>query len=214
MSRPHVAYREAIRAKVQEVCKYVKQSGGRGQYGHVEIIIEPSDKYEFVDKIKSGAIPKEYIAPTERGVREAMDSGPIAGYPVVNVKVTLVDGSYHDVDSNEMAFKIAGSMAMKSAMKKAKPYVLEPIMKAEIVTPEEYMGDVMADFSSRRGRINHNEPKDGLYFINGLVPLSEMFGYATTLRSLSKGRASYVMEVSSYEEAPKSVVDSLVTQTI
>jgi elongation factor G len=210
---PQVAYKETIKKAVtNHDSKYAKQSGGRGQYGHVVIDVEPQEPgagYEFVDNIKGGAIPREYIGPVDQGIQEALLNGVLAGYPVLDVKVTLQDGSYHDVDSSEMAFKIAGSMAIKSAMKKADPIVLEPIFKIEIVVPEEYMGDVMGDLNSRRGRIEGMEPRGGAQVIRGYVPLSEMFGYATTLRSRTQGRGTYTYQFEHYEEVPKSIAEDI-----
>jgi elongation factor G len=210
---PQVAYKETIKKAVaNHDSKYAKQSGGRGQYGHVVIDIEPQEPgagYEFVDNIKGGAIPREYIGPVDQGIQEALLNGVLAGYPVLDVKVTLQDGSYHDVDSSEMAFKIAGSMAIKSAMKKANPIILEPIFKIEIVVPEEYMGDVMGDLNSRRGRIEGMEPRGGAQVIRGYVPLSEMFGYATTLRSRTQGRGTYTYQFEHYEEVPKSIAEDI-----
>jgi len=215
VGKPQVAYRETIRRKVEQEGKYIKQTGGRGQYGHVWIEIEPVEKgkgFEFVDKIKGGRIPKEYIPGVEKGIREALSDGVLAGYPVVDVKVTLFDGSYHDVDSNEMAFKIAGSMAFKDAARKANPVLLEPIMRIDITTPKENMGDVLGDLQRRRGRTENVEDRGPVQFIHGHVPLAEMFGYATTLRSLSQGRASYVMEPSHYEDVPKGVSQELLAK--
>jgi len=214
VGKPQVAYRESIKKKVTQEGKYIKQSGGRGQYGHVVIEMEPiADKtknFEFVNKITGGAIPKEYIPAVEKGLKETSESGGVlAGYPVVNVKVTLVDGSYHEVDSSEMAFKLASSMAFKEAMKKASPYLLEPIMKIEVITPEEYMGEIIGDLNARRGKIFTMESKGKLNYIRGTVPLAEMFGYATVLRSLSQGRASYNMEPHGYEEVPKQIADKI-----
>jgi elongation factor G len=214
IGKPQVAYKEAIRKSVEEEGKYIKQSGGRGQYGHVWIIVEPlkdSDKnFEFVNKIVGGTIPKEYIPSVEKGVKEALECGPLAGYPVVNVKVTLFDGSFHDVDSSDASFKIAGSIAMKSGMKKASPVILEPIMRVDVESPEDYMGDIIGDLSSRRGKILGIEHKGKMQFVKATVPLSEMFGYSTTVRSLSQGRASYNMEFSCYEEVPKNVGDEII----
>ena len=206
---PQVAYRETIRKPVDIENKYAKQSGGRGQYGHVKIKMtpqEPGAGYEFVNAIVGGAIPKEYIGPIDAGIQGAMQSGVLAGYPVVDVKVELYDGSYHEVDSSEMAFKVAASMAFKDGMRKASPVILEPIFKVEIITPEDYMGDVMGDLNSRRGRIEGMEARiGGAQAIAGYVPLSEMFGYATTLRSITQGRANYTMIFDHYEEVPASI---------
>ncbi|MBQ3135869.1 MAG: elongation factor G [Clostridia bacterium] len=214
VGKPQVAYRETIRAAASSDTKYARQSGGKGQYGHVKINIEPNpDKgYEFVNNIVGGAIPKEYIAPVDAGIQGAMQSGVIAGYSMVDVKVTLYDGSYHEVDSSEMAFKIAGSMAFKDAAKKAQPVLLEPIMKVVVITPEEYMGDVIGDLNSRRGEIQGFEDRTGVKQINSRVPLAEMFGYATDLRSKTQGRGQYVMEPDGYKEIPKSISEAIVSE--
>jgi elongation factor G len=213
VGRPQVAYRETIRQKATAEGKYVRQSGGRGQYGHVYIDIEPLEpgsNFEFVNKIVGGSIPREYIAPVERGVKEALENGIMAGYPVVDVKVTLFDGSYHEVDSSEMAFKIAGSMAFKNAASKAKPVLLEPIMSIEVVTPDEYMGDVIGDLNSRRGKIQTMTQRTNVRVITAMVPLSSMFGYATDLRSKTQGRATYTMQFAHYEEVPKNISEDIV----
>ncbi len=213
IGKPQVAYRETIRKQVEQEGKYIKQSGGRGNYGHVWVTIEPNETgkgYEFIDKIKGGRIPKEYIPSVQKGLLGALDSGVVAGYPVVDVKVTLFDGSFHEVDSNDMAFQIAASMAFKDGCKKANPYLLEPIMRIDVVTPKDYMGDVIGDLNRRRGRIDNVEDKGVIQYIHGFVPLSEMFGYATTIRSLSQGRASYSMEPSHYEEVPRNIAEELV----
>ncbi|WP_436513183.1 elongation factor G [Clostridium thermobutyricum] len=208
---PQVAYKETIREAVKAEGKFVRQSGGKGQYGHCWIEMIPHDgEYEFENAIVGGAIPKEYIPAVDNGIREASESGVIAGYPTINFKVKCYDGSYHDVDSSEMAFKIAGSMAFKNAMKKANPVLLEPSMKVEVVVPEEYMGDVMGDINSRRGRIEGMEARNGAQVIRAFVPLSEMFGYATTLRSRTQGRGTYVMVFDHYEEVPKSIQEDIV----
>ena len=214
VGKPQVAYRETIRGTASSDTKYARQSGGKGQYGHVKINIEPNpDKgYEFVNNIVGGAIPKEYIGPVDAGIQGAMQSGVIAGYSMVDVKVTLYDGSYHEVDSSEMAFKIAGSMAFKDAAKKASPVLLEPIMKVVVITPEEYMGDVIGDLNSRRGEIQGFEDRTGVKQINARVPLAEMFGYATDLRSKTQGRGQYVMEPDGYKEIPKSISESIVSE--
>lgn len=213
---PQVAYREAIKKKVEVEGKFVKQSGGKGQYGHVWITMEPNEPgkgFEFVDMIKGGTVPREYIPAVEKGLLETIPSGVLAGFPVVDVKVTLFDGSYHDVDSSEQAFKMAASMAFKDGMRKAEPALLEPIMSVEVETPEEYMGDVMGDMSSRRGVIQGMEDlPGGGKAIRAEVPLSEMFGYATTLRSLSQGRATYSMEFKHYAEAPRNVADAVINK--
>ncbi|HRU40946.1 MAG TPA: elongation factor G [Candidatus Diapherotrites archaeon] len=212
VGKPQVAYKETIRRKVQVEGKFVRQSGGKGQYGHVWLEIEPKEPgtgFEFVNKIVGGVIPKEYIPAVQRGVEEATMNGVLGGYPVLDVKVTLYDGSYHEVDSSEMAFKIAGSMAFKDGMKKADPVLLEPIMKVEVTVPEEYMGDVLGDINSRRGRIEGMEARSGAQVIRGFVPLSEMFGYATDLRSRTQGRAVYSMETDHFEEVPKSIAEKI-----
>ncbi|SHE74150.1 translation elongation factor 2 (EF-2/EF-G) [Marinitoga hydrogenitolerans DSM 16785] len=216
VGQPQVAYRETIKGTADVETKYIRQSGGRGQYGHVKIKVEPLEDntkvLEFVDKIVGGIIPKEYIPAVENGIKEAMQSGILAGYPMVGVKVTLYDGSYHEVDSSEMAFKIAGSMALKDAARKANPVLLEPIMKVDITTPEEYMGDIIADLNSRRGRIEgfENVGNTNTRLIHSLVPLSELFGYATVLRSLSQGRATQSIQFSHYEEVPASVAEKII----
>ena len=210
---PQVAYRETIRAKVEQEGKFVRQSGGRGQYGHVWLRIEPKEAgtgYEFVNEIVGGAVPKEYIPAVDKGIREQMENGVIAGFPVVDVKVTVFDGSYHEVDSSEMAFKIAGSMGFKEGAKKAKPVLLEPIMKVEVVTPEDYMGDVMGDLNRRRGLVQGMEDGPSGKIVRAEVPLGEMFGYSTDLRSATQGRASYSMEFEKYAEAPSSVADVVI----
>ncbi|WP_099950267.1 elongation factor G [Ezakiella peruensis] len=212
VGNPQVAYKESISSSAEAEAKFVRQTGGHGQYGHVKLRVEPQEPgkgYEFVNAIVGGVIPKEFIGSVDQGVQEALESGIIAGYPVLDVKVTLFDGSYHDVDSSEMAFKIAGSMAIKDALQKASPTLLEPMMKVEITTPEEYLGDVMGDVNSRRGRIDGMELENGLQTIHGFVPLSEMFGYATSLRSNTQGRANYSMEFDHYEPVPKSIADEL-----
>ena len=213
VGKPQVAYKETIREKVRVEGKFIRQSGGRGQYGHVWLEMEPLEAgkgIEFESKIVGGVVPKEYIKPVEEGIREAAESGILAGYPVIDFKATLVDGSYHDVDSSEMAFKIAGSMAFKEGCRKAKSVILEPIMKVEIVVPEEYMGDVIGDVNSRRGRMEGMDGTDGMQEIHSFIPLSEMFGYATDLRSKTQGRGTYSMEPSHYEEVPKSVLETIV----
>ena len=214
VGKPQVAYKETIRKPASSDTKYARQSGGKGQYGHVKINIEPNPNkgYELVNNIVGGAIPKEYIEPANQGIQGAMQSGVIAGYPVVDVKVTLYDGSYHEVDSSEMAFKIAGSMAFKDASKKADPVLLEPIMKVTVIVPEEYMGDVIGDLNSRRGEIQGFEERTGAKQINAHVPLSEMFGYATDLRSKTQGRGQYVMEPDGYKEVPKSIAEKIISE--
>ena len=214
VGKPQVAYKETIRRKADVETKYARQSGGKGQYGHFKITLEPNEPgagYEFVNAVVGGAIPKEYIEPVNQGIQGAMQNGILAGYPVVDCKVTLYDGSYHEVDSSEMAFKIAGSMAFKEAMKKADPVLTEPIMQVDVMVPEEYMGDVIGDLNSRRGQIQGMEPRGAVQAIAAKVPLSEMFGYATDLRSRSQGRGQYVMQPSHYAEIPKSIADKIIS---
>ena len=212
---PQVAYKEGIRKAVRQEGKFVRQSGGKGQYGHCVIEVEPKERgtgYEFVNKIVGGVIPKEFIAPVDQGIREALQSGVLAGYPVVDVKVTLVDGSYHEVDSSELAFKIAGSIAIKEALRKAEPVLLEPIMKVVVIVPEQYFGDVIGSISSKRARIEGtDDASPGIKEIEAFVPLAEMFGYTTTLRSTTQGRGTFSMEPSHYEEVPKSVQETIVS---
>ena len=213
VGKPHVAYKETIRKSADVDMKYARQSGGKGQYGHVKIILEPNESgkgYEFINKIVGGAIPKEYIPAVDAGIRGAMESGVLAGYNVVDCKVTLYDGSYHEVDSSETAFKIAGSMAFKEAMRKADPVLTEPIMKVVVTVPTEYMGDVIGDINSRRGMLQGTESMNGIEQINASVPLAQMFGYATDLRSKTQGRGQYVMEPSHYLEVPKSIQDEVI----
>ncbi|MEY4762752.1 MAG: elongation factor [Pseudomonadota bacterium] len=215
VGKPQVAYRETIRNKIESEGKFVRQSGGRGQYGHVWLRIEPNKEgegCEFVNGIVGGAIPKEFIPAIDKGVKEAIETGVVAGYPVVDVKVTLFDGSFHDVDSNEMAFKIAASMGFKDGFRHAQPILLEPIMKVEVVTPEEYSGDVIGDLNRRRGHITGMEDSPGGKSVNAEVPLSEMFGYATTVRSMSQGRATFTMEFGRYQEVPSHISDSIIRQ--
>jgi elongation factor G len=215
VGKPQVAYRETIRGKVDSEGKFVRQSGGRGQYGHVWLTIEPNPTgkgYEFVNGIVGGTIPKEFIPAVDKGIKEAVETGVIAGYPVVDVKVTLIDGSYHDVDSSEMAFKIAGSMGFKEGFRRAKPILLEPIMKVEVVTPEEYSGDVIGDLNRRRGQILGMDETPSGKAITAEVPLSEMFGYATTVRSMSQGRATFTMEFGKYTEVPPNIADGIIKQ--
>jgi elongation factor G len=214
VGRPQVAYRETISKPVEKIeGKFVRQTGGRGQFGHAVINMEPTEPgegYEFLDKIVGGKIPREYISSVDLGIQEAMESGVLAGYPVVDVRVYLVDGSYHDVDSSEMAFKVAGSMAFKNAMQRAKPKLLEPVMAVEVVTPEDYLGDVMGDLNSRRGHIEHLEPRGNAQAIRARVPLATMFGYATDLRSTTQGRATFTMQFDRYEEVPQSIAGEIV----
>jgi elongation factor G len=216
VGKPQVAYRETITNPVEKVEeRYVRQTGGRGQYGHVVISLEPTGPgggYEFVDKIVGGVIPKEYIPAVDAGIQEALEGGVLAGYPLVDIRATLTFGSYHDVDSSEMAFKIAGSMALKKAVRQAKPVLLEPIMQVEVVTPEDYMGDVIGDLSSRRGKVEGMEQRGNAQVVRAQVPLSEMFGYATDLRSRTQGRATYTMQFDSYQQVPESIATEIVAR--
>jgi elongation factor G len=212
IGKPQVAYRETVRRRAENVeGRFVRQTGGRGQYGHAVINIEHNDEggYEFDNKIVGGVIPREYIPSVDKGIQDALDSGVVAGYPVVDVRVELVDGSYHEVDSSEMAFQIAGSMAAKEALKRANPVLLEPVMDVEVVVPEEFMGDVMGDLSSRRGHIQGMDSRSGGQVIRAMVPLSEMFGYATTVRSKTQGRATFTMQFDHYAEVPKSIAQEI-----
>ena len=215
VGKPQVAYRETVRQRAEAEGKFIRQTGGRGQYGHVKIVLEPVEPgkgFEFENEIVGGAIPREYITPVQRGVEEALESGVLAGYEVVDVKVTLVDGSFHEVDSSEIAFKIAGSMAVKEAARRARPVLLEPMMRVEVVVPEEYTGDVIGDLNSRRGRVESMESRLGSSIIQCKVPLSEMFGYSTGLRSMTQGRATYSMHFSHYDEAPKTISEEVVAK--
>jgi elongation factor G len=215
VGKPQVAYRETIRKHSEAEGKYIRQTGGRGQYGHAKIYLDPQPPgtgYEFVNEIVGGSVPKEFIKPIDQGIQEALEGGVLAGYPMVDVKATLFDGSYHDVDSNEMAFKIAGSMAFKEAARKASPVLLEPVMAVEVVTPEDYAGVIMGDLSSRRGRIEGMEHRAGSQVIKAIVPLAEMFGYATHMRSSTQGRAEYSMHFARYEEAPRSVAEEIIAK--
>jgi elongation factor G len=215
VGKPQVAYKETIRKKVEQQGRFVRQTGGRGQYGDVWITLEPQEPgkgFEFVDAIKGGVIPREYIPAVEKGIKEATENGPLAGYPVVDVKATLFDGSYHDVDSSEIAFKIAGSLAFKEAARKADPVLLEPIMSVEVVVPEEFMGDVIGDISSRRGKVLGMESRPAAQVIDARVPLAEMFGYATDLRSMTQGRATYTMQFSHYEPVPAAVAEGIIAK--
>ncbi|MFP5527678.1 elongation factor G [Peptococcus simiae] len=215
VGKPMVSYKETIRKKVEAEGKFVRQSGGRGQYGHAVIELEPLEPgsgFQFESKIVGGAVPKEYVGPIENGIKEAMENGVLAGYDMVDMKATLIDGSYHDVDSSEMAFKVAGSMAFKNAAEKANPVILEPVMKIEITVPDEYMGDVMGDLNGRRGRIEGMEAQGNTQVIHGFVPLSEMFGYATDLRSRTQGRGLYSMQSDHFEEVPKSIAEEIIAK--
>jgi elongation factor G len=217
VGRAQVAYRETIGKSVEKVDgKYVKQSGGKGQYGHAIINLEPAlpgEGFEFIDKITGGRIPREYIPAVEKGIRDALDGGVLAGYPLVDLRATLIDGSFHAVDSNEMAFRIAGSMALQAAAKKAGIKLLEPVMEVEVVTPEDYMGDVIGDLSARRGKIESMDQRGNARVVTALVPLSEMFGYATDVRSQTQGRAAYSMQFHSYQEVPNTIAEEIVKKT-
>jgi elongation factor G len=213
---PQVAYRETIRKSVKAEGKFIRQSGGKGQYGHVVIELQPGETgtgFEFVSKIVGGSIPKEYISPAEQGMKEACESGIVAGYPLIDVKATLVDGSYHDVDSSEMAFKIAGSMAIKDGVMKASPVLLEPMMKVEVEVPEDFLGDVMGDLNSRRGQIEGMGSDEGIAKVTAKVPLAEMFGYATDIRSKTQGRGIFSMEFSHYDEVPRNVAEAIIAKS-
>jgi elongation factor G len=213
IGRPQVSYRETVRGTAQKVeGRFVRQTGGSGQYGIVYVDVEPApgEGFEFINKIKGGAVPSEYIPAVEKGVEEALATGVKAGYPVVDVRVTLTDGKYHETDSSELAFKIAGSMALQEGIRRAKPVLLEPVFKVEVVTPEEFMGDVIGDLNRRRGRVEGMEPRGNAQVVNAIAPLSEMFGYATDLRSMSQGRANYTMQFERYEEVPPNIAEKVV----
>jgi len=215
VGKPEVAYRETIRKKAEAQGRFVRQTGGRGQYGDVYLEVEPSEPgqgFVFENKVVGGKVPREFIPAVEKGVKEAMTTGVLAGYPMVDIKVALTDGSYHEVDSSEMAFKIAGSMGFKEAVRKAKPVLLEPVMEVEVVVPEEYMGPVVGDLTSRRGRIISMESRAGAQVIRAHVPLGQMFGYATDLRSMSQGRATYTMQFSRYEEVPGGIAEEIMAK--
>jgi elongation factor G len=215
VGKPMVAYRETITRAARSEGKFVRQSGGKGQYGHVLLQVEPlppGEKIQFVDAIKGGTIPREYIPAVEKGVREAVERGVLAGYPMVDIKVTLLDGSFHEVDSSELAFKIAGSMGFKEGARQAQPVLLEPIMAVEVITPEDFIGEVSSDLSSRRGKITKLEPRNGVRVIEADVPLAEMFGYATQLRSSTQGRATFTMQISHYERVPAAIAEEVITQ--
>jgi len=217
VGKPQVAYRESITQTVTSEGKFIKQSGGRGKYGHVWIELGPNESgkgYEFTNAIVGGVVPREYIPAVSHGIQEAMRNGVIAGFPVVDIKAKIFDGSYHDVDSDEISFKVAGSIAFKEGAKKAKPVLLEPIMDVEVVTPEEYLGDVMGDLNSRRGKIEGFSARKDAQVIKATVPLSEMFGYATILRSMTQGRAIYTMQFSHYTEVPKSIADEIAEKSL
>jgi len=215
VGKPEVAFRETIRRSAEAESKYVKQTGGRGQYGHVVLTVEPSEPgkgFEFVNKIVGGVIPREFIPAVEKGVKERLDAGVIAGYPLRDIRVTLTYGSYHDVDSNEMAFKIAGSMAFADACKRADPVLLEPIMKVEVLVPQDFMGDVIGNLNGRRGKVQGMKVRAGAQAIEATVPLSEMFGYATDLRSRTQGRATYSMEFDRYDQVPRQIADGIIAK--
>jgi len=213
VGKPQVAYKETIRTTAEAEGKYIRQSGGRGQYGHVYLRVSPRERgqgFEFIDEIKGGTIPKEFIPAVEKGVREAIDKGVLAGYPIVDTEVALYDGSFHEVDSSEIAFKIAGSMAFQAACKKASPVILEPVMKLEVVVPEDFFGDTIGDLSARRGKIEETKDRINLKVIDAKVPLAEMFGYATSLRSLTEGRGTFTMEFDRYEEVPQNIAQEII----
>ncbi|MGH7378153.1 MAG: elongation factor G, partial [Candidatus Methylomirabilales bacterium] len=215
VGKPQVAYRETLTNPVEAEGRFIRQTGGRGQYGHVWLRLEPrppGNGSEFINKIVGGVIPREYIPAVEKGVREAMETGLLAGYPVVDMRVTLFDGSYHEVDSSELAFKIAGSLAFKDGARRAKPILLEPIMQVDVVVPDEFMGDVIGDLSARRGRVQRIESRAAAQMIRAEVPLAEMFGYATTLRSLSQGRATHTMQFARYEPVPTTIAEEIVSR--
>jgi elongation factor G len=216
VGRPQVSYRETIRRKAEGNGRFIRQTGGKGQYGHVVLTLEPNAKgagYEFVDKIVGGTIPREYMRAVDQGIRETVETGVYAGFPMVDVKATVHDGSYHEVDSSEMAFKIAASMALKDAVEKADPTILEPMMRVEVTLPEQFMGDVIGDLNSRRGLVEGTEMRGTTTVVRAAVPLAEMFGYATDLRSMTQGRASYSMELSHYAEVPGSLAQELVAKS-
>jgi elongation factor G len=216
VGKPQVAYRETVQGRAEAEGKYIRQAGGRGQYGHVWLTVESQESgkgFTFENKVVGGAIPKEYIPAVEKGIREAMTSGVVAGYPMVDFKVTLFDGSYHDVDSSEIAFKIAGSMGFKEATKKANPALLEPIMDLEVIVPEEYMGDVIGNLSSKRGKILGMKMRGGAQVISAQVPLSEMFGYSTDLRSMTQGRGVFTMQFAQYDVVPKNISDEIIAKS-
>ena len=217
VGRPRVAYKETITVPVQAEGKFVRQTGGRGQYGHVNLELEPLERgqgFQFVDAIKGGTIPRQYIPPVEAGIKEAMETGVLAGYPVVDIKATLYDGSYHEVDSSEIAFKMAGSMALRGGFMKAKPVLLEPVMKLEVVTPESFLGDIIGDLNSKRGHIGKVDAQGETYIVHCLIPLAESFGYATRLRSITQGRATHSLEFHSYEELPAELTDQIVEKAV
>jgi len=213
VGRPQVAFRETIQKSIESEGKYIRQSGGKGQYGHCLLRLEPKARgegFEFVNAVRGGSIPQEFIGSVEKGVRNALDSGVLAGYPSTDFKATLFDGSYHDVDSSDIAFQIAGAMALKDGLRRASPVILEPIMKVGVTTPEDFMGDVIGDLNSKRGQIQGMDQIGNARLVTALVPLSEMFGYATNLRSLTQGRASYTMEPSHYQETPRNVQEKII----
>jgi len=213
VGRPQVAYKETIRESAEAEGKYIRQSGGRGQYGHVWLKVEPKDRgegFEFVNEIKGGIIPQEYIPAVEKGIKEAMDKGVMAGYELVDLSATLYDGSFHEVDSSEFAFKLAGSIALQEAVRRAKPVILEPIMKLEVIAPAEFFGSVIGDLAARRGKIEETEDRGDMKIIRSKAPLAEMFGYATTLRSLTQGRGTFTMEFDHYDEVPQSIAQEII----
>ena len=213
IGRPQVAYKETIKGSAEAEARYVRQSGGRGQYGHVKLAVETGDGFEFVDETTGGVIPREFIGDVEKGVRQALDNGVLSGHPMIDVKVRLLDGSYHPVDSSEIAFQVAGSMAVKKAVTDAHPVILEPVMKVEVVIPPDYLGDVLDDLNSRRGQILDMDHRGGSRVVHATVPLSEMFGYATVVRSITQGRGTYTMQFSEYRTAPKMISEKIASHT-
>jgi elongation factor G len=217
VGKPRVAYKETITTTVQVDGKFVRQTGGHGQYGHVCLEIEPLARgggFQFVEAIKGGVIPRQYIPPVEAGIKEAMETGVLAGYPVVDIKATIYDGSYHEVDSSELAFKMAGSLALRNGVKKAKPVLLEPIMKLEVVAPEQFLGDIISDLNAKRGHIEHIDSQGDMYVIQCLIPLAETFGYATRLRSLTQGRATHSLEYCKYQELPTNLAEEITDKAL
>jgi elongation factor G len=217
VGKPRVAYRETITIPVQIEGKFVRQSGGRGQYGHVNLEFEPLERgqgFQFVDATRGGSIPKQYIPPVETGIKEAMETGVLAGYSVVDIKATLIDGSYHEVDSSELAFKMAGSIALRNGVLKAKPVLLEPIMKLEVVAPEQFLGDIIGDLNAKRGHIGKVDTQGEMYIIHCLIPLAESFGYATRLRSITQGRATHSLEFNNYEQMPAEITKEIIEKAV
>jgi elongation factor G len=217
VGKPRVAYKETISAPVQVEGRFVRQSGGHGQYGHVLLELEPMNRgggFQFINSLKGGVIPRQYIPPVEMGIKEAMETGVLAGYPVVDIKATIYDGSYHDVDSSEIAFKMAGSLALRNGVRKAKPVLLEPVMKLEVVAPEQFLGDIIGDLNAKRGHIEHIDAQGDVYVIQCLIPLAETFGYATRLRSLTQGRATHSLEFHQYRKLPTGLTEEIIEQAV